>query len=74
MTVDLPDSEWRKSTQSGINGCVEVAFLDGTVAIRDSKDRTGPVLRFTAHEWATFVNEVRNGAFQGDAFPSPLEE
>jgi hypothetical protein len=74
MTVDLPDPEWRKSTQSGINGCVEVAFLDGTVAIRDSKDRTGPVLRFTAHEWATFVKEVRHGAFQGSAFSTPLEE
>jgi Domain of unknown function (DUF397) len=63
MTVDLPDSERRKSTQSGINGCVEVAFLDGTVAIRDSKDRTGPVLRFTAHEWATFVSAIRDGEF-----------
>ena len=74
MTVDLSESEWYKSTQSGINGCVEVAFLDGTVAIRDSKDRNGPVLRFTAHEWATFVNGVRNGVFEQSAFSSPLEE
>ena len=74
MTVDLPDFEWHKSTKSGINGCVEVAFLDGAVAIRDSKDRNGPVLRFTAHEWATFVKEVRNGAFEKSAFSSPLEE
>jgi hypothetical protein len=63
MPVDLLTAKWKKSKSSGSNGCVEVAFLDGTVAIRDSKDRTGPVLRFTAHEWATFVSAIRDGEF-----------
>jgi Domain of unknown function (DUF397) len=74
MPVDLSTAKWKKSKFSGVNGCVEVAFLDGTVAIRDSKDRNGPVLRFTAHEWATFVNGVRNGVVEQSAFSSPLEE
>ncbi|MFI0405491.1 DUF397 domain-containing protein [Actinomadura sp. 3N508] len=37
---------WRKSSRSGSNGgqCVELAGMDNKVAIRDSKDRHGPVL------------------------------
>ena len=45
---DLPAAAWRTSTLCDLNGCVEVALLDGQVAVRDAKDRTGPVLLFTA--------------------------
>lgn len=62
--VDLSSAEWRKSTRSGTNGCVEVAFVDGRVAVRDSKDRGGPVLLFTAHEWEAFVGGARDGEFE----------
>jgi len=62
--VDLSGAEWRKSSQSGSNACVEVAFVEGRVAVRDSKDRGGPVLGFTAHEWAEFVGAARNGDFE----------
>jgi hypothetical protein len=54
---------WRKSTQSYTNGCVEVAFVDGRVAVRDSKDPSGPVLVFTPFEWAAFLGGVRDGEF-----------
>ncbi len=39
-------TNWRKSRRSGGgDNCVEVAFAsDGSVGVRDSKDRTGPVL------------------------------
>ncbi len=50
MVVDLSTAEWRKSSRSGANGCVEVTFVEDQVAVRDSKDRGGPVLVFTAHE------------------------
>jgi hypothetical protein len=63
MMVDLSTAEWRKSRRSGANGCVEVAFVEDQVAVRDSKDRGGPVLVFTAHEWAAFVSGVRDGEF-----------
>jgi hypothetical protein len=55
---------WRKSTASGADGCVEVApFVDGIVAIRDSKDPNGASLAYTPHEWRSFLAGVRNGEF-----------
>lgn len=57
--MDLSHAEWRKSTQSGHDGCVEVAFVEGGVAVRDSKDRGGPVLMFNSAEWASFLSKVR---------------
>jgi Domain of unknown function (DUF397) len=56
-------AEWRTSTYSGGNGCVEVSLLDGRVAVRDSKNRGGPVLLFSNHEWAAFLAGVRDGEF-----------
>ena len=57
---------WRKSSYSNANGgdCIEVA--DGFVnliPVRDSKDPCGPTLTFTAAAWASFVAEVKAGAF-----------
>jgi Domain of unknown function (DUF397) len=63
MMVDLSSAVWRKSTFSGTNGCVEVAFVQGQVAVRDSKHRGGPVMVFTAHEWQAFLSGVRAGEF-----------
>ena len=61
--MDLSSGEWRKSSRSGANGCVEVAVVDGKVAVRDSKNRRGPVLLFTPLEWEAFVGGVRDGEF-----------
>lgn len=63
LSRDLPDASWRKSARSGHNGCVEVAFASGRIAVRDSKDRQGPVLVFTSREWEAFVGGVRDGEF-----------
>jgi Domain of unknown function (DUF397) len=63
MAVDLASATWRKSSRSGANGCVEVAFVDGKIAVRDSKDRRGPMLVFTPLEWDAFVGGVRDGEF-----------
>ncbi|GGK79807.1 hypothetical protein Sme01_46030 [Sphaerisporangium melleum] len=43
--------------------CVEVAEKDGVWCVRDSKDATGPVLRFTTAEWAAFIWGVKLGEF-----------
>lgn len=58
-------ARWRTATYSqGSGNCVEVAELDhGGRAVRDSKDRTGPVLMFTAEEWSAFTSGVRDGEF-----------
>ena len=56
--------EWRKSSLSTTNGCVEVAFVGDRIAVRDSKQRgRGPVLEFTATEWAAFLGGVLGGEF-----------
>ena len=63
MTDDLSRAQWRKSSYSGNSGnCVEVADLDGTVAVRDSKDQEGPVLLFAADTWARFIAEIKRSA------------
>jgi len=62
----LTRAVWRKSSRSSptSNNCVEVARnLPGIVAVRDSKDRSGPALTFTASEWEAFTAGVRNGEF-----------
>jgi hypothetical protein len=37
--VNLSRAMLRKSTLSHTNGCVEVAFVDGRVAVHDSKEQ-----------------------------------
>jgi hypothetical protein len=45
---------------------VEVASLpDGGIGVRNSRDKTGPVLNFTQDEWHAFLGGVRNGEFDG---------
>lgn len=59
-STDLSTATWRKSSYSA-NGsqCVEVAFVADTVAVRDSKNPTGPALIFTPADWTTFLAVVR---------------
>ncbi|MCZ7374897.1 DUF397 domain-containing protein [Micromonospora sp. WMMC250] len=60
--AELTGARWRKSTRSGDNGgnCVEIADnLPGIVAVRDSKDSTGPVLNFSPAAWTSFVRAAK---------------
>jgi hypothetical protein len=52
--------EWRKSSYSGANGgaCVEVAPAEG-VAVRDTTDRDGVTLEFSAQAWQEFTRRLR---------------
>ena len=55
---------WRKSSRSNGQGqCVEVARLDQAIAVRDSKDPSGPALTFTPAEWAAFIAGAKDGEF-----------
>ncbi|MEU4398559.1 DUF397 domain-containing protein [Micromonospora orduensis] len=59
MTVAQP--RWRTSTRSGDTGgaCVEVADnLPGVVLVRDSKDRSGPILAFAPAAWRGFLADA----------------
>jgi hypothetical protein len=57
LRVDLDGADWRKSKSTGpdSDNVVEVAFVDGAIAVRDSKHPEGPVLLFTQAEWDAFV-------------------
>ncbi|MEU6021354.1 DUF397 domain-containing protein [Micromonospora sp. NPDC047134] len=52
---------WSKSTRSSASGsnCVEVAEVVAGLAVRDSKDPAGPVLRFDRAAWSAFVTGLR---------------
>lgn len=58
--MDPVSAPWPKSPRSHENSRAEVASVDPNVAVRDSKDRDGPVLVFTGHEEA-FIGEAQSG-------------
>ncbi|WP_300608549.1 DUF397 domain-containing protein [Trebonia sp.] len=55
---------WRKSTYSGGNGgnCVEVGQNADCFLVRDTKDRAGAMLAFSAQAWRRFAAMVRDSA------------
>ncbi|WP_067826955.1 DUF397 domain-containing protein [Nocardia inohanensis] len=64
MNLEPSSPRWFKSTRStGAKECVEIAFLPAAVAIRDSKDPTGPSLHFAPAEWDRFTAALAAGAF-----------
>lgn len=65
IEFDRDGLTWRLSSYTnGSGACVEVAALpQGGRAIRDSKDRGGPILVFTSAEWVAFLSGVRDGEF-----------
>jgi hypothetical protein len=58
---DTADLKWRKSTYSSNGGtdCVEVAGCGGRVLVRDTKNRTGSVLRIGPAAWRRFADRVK---------------
>jgi len=60
-TATTPWVKARRSSNAG--ACVEVRRHNGMIEVRDSKDRSGPVLRFTGPEWDAFLDGTRKGEF-----------
>jgi hypothetical protein len=60
--MESTDMNWRKASYSGNGGenCVEVADNKSRVLVRDTKDRTGPILRFTPDAWRTFAKQLKD--------------
>ncbi len=69
MTENGTSRQWWKSSRSGTSGCLEFHRSPEKVFIRDSKDRTGPVLEFDPEAWAAFIDAVKRGEF--DRAPHP---
>ena len=63
--VNSANGTWRRSSYCTAPDslCIEVSTGRHEVRLRDSKNRGGPVLRFTHEEWRVFVLGVRNGEF-----------
>jgi hypothetical protein len=56
--------EFRVSTFCSFGSCVEVGRTgEGTVLVRDTKDRAQEALTFTDDEWVAFVAGVKAGEF-----------
>lgn len=61
---DFSKARWRKSNNSGDGGCVEVAYVEGVIGVRDTKDNgQGPVLMFNEVEWNAFLAGAGSGEF-----------
>lgn len=52
---------WRKASYSGNGGgnCVEAADAAGVVLVRDTTNRDGGTLAFTAEAWTEFLTSIR---------------
>ncbi len=52
---------WRKASYSGSGGgsCVEVAGAASVVLVRDTTNRDGGTLTFTAEAWASFTASIK---------------
>ena len=59
--MDLSNAQWRKASQSTDNGgnCVEISSLADIIAVRDSKDPTGPTLAFSTGAWRSFTEGLK---------------
>ncbi|MFI6457864.1 DUF397 domain-containing protein [Streptosporangium amethystogenes] len=62
ISPDLSAAEFHKSSRSGGgDNCVEVATnLPGLIAVRDSKNPSGPMLTFSPTAWNNFLMDIRS--------------
>jgi hypothetical protein len=60
MSDEMVVYAWRVSSYTGGQGnCVEVGMSATTIAVRDSKDREGPVLYFAPAAWRAFIQDLK---------------
>jgi hypothetical protein len=60
----MNETPWVKATASNADGtCVELRRYNDVIEVRDTKDRSGPVLRFTTAEFAAWLDGATKGEF-----------
>ena len=59
--LDLSRADWQSSSR-GL-GDVQIAFVEGFIAMRNSGRPESPSLIFTPAEWGAFVSGAREGEF-----------
>jgi hypothetical protein len=56
-------ADWRKASHSNGQGqCVETASRAGVVAVRDTTNRDGGTLAFSAQAWHSFAAKLKGAA------------
>jgi hypothetical protein len=63
INVDTSGAAWKVARNCGQASCVQVASLPAAIAMRDSKDPTGPVLTYPRAAWLDFVSQAKLGVF-----------
>jgi Domain of unknown function (DUF397) len=67
--IDLEDRDlqWRKTRRSAGHGaCVEVAPVNGQIAVRDSMNPGGGRLQYPPQSWQTFISAVKDELIFGN--------
>ncbi|MEV7872185.1 DUF397 domain-containing protein [Streptomyces sp. NPDC088124] len=59
--LDLSGADWQSSSQGA--GDVQIAFVEGFIAMRNSGRPESPSLIFSPAEWRAFVINARDGEF-----------
>lgn len=59
--LDLSDARWQSGTRG--RGDVQIAFVEGFIAMRNGRDPEVPAVIFTPGEWRAFVLGARQGEF-----------
>ncbi|MFD5192757.1 DUF397 domain-containing protein [Streptomyces sp. NPDC058357] len=59
--LDLSDAQWRSGSRGA--GDVQIAFVEGFIAMRQAGKPGSPSLVFTPAEWRAFVVNARDGEF-----------
>ena len=55
---------WRRSTFCADTTCVEVAWAENKVLMRDAKNPAGQSLAFDQATWQEFIRGVERGEFE----------
>lgn len=60
----MKKTAWVKASASNSDGtCVEQRRVEDMIEVRDTKDRSGPVLCFTQAEYRAWLDGANNGEF-----------
>ncbi|NGO69916.1 DUF397 domain-containing protein [Streptomyces boncukensis] len=59
--LDLSQAKWQSSSRG--SGDVEIAFVEGFIAMRHGRRPDGPAIIFNPREWRAFVRGAREGEF-----------
>lgn len=59
----MRELDWRKSSYTARDECVEVAESGGSAAVRDSKNPRGAQLRVSTATWGSFLTHLKAGGY-----------